>query len=108
MKDVHKEFYAKDPNNDKEADVTHIIPRMKKSVLTNVIIAFTDVIPKKIKDPTLSWIWQMATSFGAVCSMDLTGKTTHLIAVKVNIYSLNRIEFPATTTKMKMIEKDRK
>lgn len=82
LKDVHKDFYAKDPNNDKEADVTHIIPRMKKSVLANVIIAFTDVIPKKIKDPTLSWIWQMATSFGAVCSMDLTGKTTHLIAIK--------------------------
>jgi RNA polymerase II subunit A-like phosphatase len=60
---------------------------MKKSVLNNVIIAFTDVIPQ-IKDPSLSWIWQMANSFGAVCSMDLTGKTTHLIAVKVSLFSL--------------------
>jgi RNA polymerase II subunit A-like phosphatase len=58
---------------------------MKKQVLNKVIIAFTaDVIPTKLKDPTLSWIWQMATSFGAICSMDLTGKTTHLIAVKAS------------------------
>lgn len=77
---MHKDFYARDAN-DKEADVTHIIPKLKKNVLKNVIIAFTDVIPQ-IKDPKLSWIWQMATSFGAICSMDLTGKTTHLIAVK--------------------------
>lgn len=56
---------------------------MKLQVLQHVIIAFTDVIPQ-MKDPRLSWIWQMATSFGATCSMDLTGKTTHLIAVKVS------------------------
>ncbi|KAI8090786.1 HAD-like domain-containing protein [Thamnidium elegans] len=80
LKDVHKNFYDKD-EHDKEADVTHIIPKMKLNVLQHVIITFTDVIPQ-IKDPTLSWIWQMATSFGATCSMDLTGKTTHLIAVK--------------------------
>lgn len=49
------------------------------------MLTFTaDVIPTKLKDPTLSWIWQMASSFGATCSMDLTGKTTHLIAVKAN------------------------
>ncbi|KAI9357156.1 HAD-like domain-containing protein [Pilaira anomala] len=80
LKNVHQEFYAKD-EHDKEADVTHIIPKMKLQVLQHVIIAFTDVIPQ-MKDPSLSWIWQMATSFGATCSMDLTGKTTHLIAVK--------------------------
>ncbi|GAA5795708.1 hypothetical protein HPULCUR_001070 [Helicostylum pulchrum] len=80
LKEVHKKFYEKD-EHDKEADVTHIIPKMKLNVLQHVIITFTDVIPQ-IKDPTLSWIWQMATSFGATCSMDLTGKTTHLIAVK--------------------------
>jgi RNA polymerase II subunit A-like phosphatase len=45
------------------------------------VIVFADVIPPTTKDPTLSWIWQMATSFGATCSTDLTGKTTHLIAV---------------------------
>ncbi|KAG2196900.1 hypothetical protein INT47_005124 [Mucor saturninus] len=80
LKLVHQDFYARDPH-DKEADVTHIIPRLKKDVLKGVIIAFSDVIPP-MKDPTFSWIWQMATSFGAMCSMDLTGKTTHLIAVK--------------------------
>jgi RNA polymerase II subunit A-like phosphatase len=56
---------------------------MKKRVLKGVMITFSDVIlsPDNIKDPTLSWIWQTATSFGATCSVDLTGKTTHLIAM---------------------------
>lgn len=56
---------------------------MKKRVLEGVIITFSDVIlsPDNVKDPTLSWIWQTATSFGATCSVDLTGKTTHLIAI---------------------------
>jgi RNA polymerase II subunit A-like phosphatase len=56
---------------------------MKRQVLHHCIISFApDVIPSNLKDPTLSWIWQMGTSFGALCSNDLTGKTTHLIAVR--------------------------
>ncbi|CAO3654544.1 unnamed protein product [Mucor fragilis] len=81
---IHTTFYSK-PADDKEADVTHIIPHMKKQVLKGVIITFSDVIlSPDLKDPTLSWIWQMATSFGATCSLDLTGKTTHLIAVSTS------------------------
>ncbi|CEP19902.1 hypothetical protein [Parasitella parasitica] len=81
---VHTRFYSI-PSDDKEADVTHIIPNMKKQVLQGVIITFSDVIlSPDLKDPTLSWIWQMATSFGATCSVDLTGKTTHLIAISTS------------------------
>ncbi|KAI8645739.1 hypothetical protein BD408DRAFT_411448 [Parasitella parasitica] len=81
---VHTRFYSMS-SDDKEADVTHIIPKMKKQVLQGVIITFSDVILNPdLKDPTLSWIWQMATSFGATCSVDLTGKTTHLIAISTS------------------------
>ena len=84
MKTIHTNFYSKS-SNDKEADVTHIIPILKKDVLKGVIITFSDMIlSPDLKDPTLSWIWQMATSFGATCSIDLTGKTTHLIAVSTS------------------------
>ncbi|CEI95251.1 Putative Protein phosphatase [Rhizopus microsporus] len=79
LKEIHRQFYK----NPDKADVTKIIPSMKSKVLENCVVSFApDVIPVYLKDPTLSWIWQMATSFGATCSTDLTGKTTHLIAVK--------------------------
>ncbi|KAI8991116.1 hypothetical protein BDF20DRAFT_23210 [Mycotypha africana] len=88
LKEIHTTFYAtKDPQHDiKEADVTQIIPKMKKRVLKDVIITFSDTIlpNQNTKDPTLSWIWQMATSFGAMCSIDLTGKTTHLVAIETS------------------------
>ncbi|KAI8098007.1 uncharacterized protein B0P05DRAFT_522944 [Gilbertella persicaria] len=85
LKEVHREFYSR-PIQDKETDVTHIIPKMKKRVLAEIKITFSDKIlsSQHIKDPSLSWIWQMATSFGATCSVDLTGKTTHLIAINTS------------------------
>ncbi|KAI8382261.1 HAD-like domain-containing protein [Blakeslea trispora] len=76
---VHHTFYS---IPSEQADVTRIIPNMKKKVLANVKITFSDkILSTQHKDPTLSWIWQMAISFGATCSTDLTGKTTHLIAI---------------------------
>ncbi|KAI8880547.1 hypothetical protein K501DRAFT_224695 [Backusella circina FSU 941] len=78
LKKIHTSFYTQNPQT---ADVTRIIPFLKCKILENKVIVFADVIPPTTKDPTLSWIWQMATSFGATCSTDLTGKTTHLIAV---------------------------
>ncbi|OBZ88464.1 RNA polymerase II subunit A C-terminal domain phosphatase [Choanephora cucurbitarum] len=80
LQEVHHKFYS---IPSEQADVTCIIPNMKKQVLANIKITFSDKIlsTQHIKDPTLSWIWQMATSFGATCSVDLTGKTTHLIAI---------------------------
>lgn len=83
LREIHEKFYSI-PSTDKEADVTLIIPKMKERVLKGKVITFSDRIlaPFHSKDPSLSWIWQMATSFGATCSIDLTGKTTHLIAIQ--------------------------
>ncbi|KAI8976449.1 hypothetical protein BDB01DRAFT_853091 [Pilobolus umbonatus] len=80
LKEIHHTFYTS-LDSSMKADVTHIIPSMKRKVLTHVVLVFADVIPP-MNDPTTSWIWQIAVSFGATCSMDLTGKTTHLIATK--------------------------
>ncbi|KAI7898577.1 uncharacterized protein BX663DRAFT_524654 [Cokeromyces recurvatus] len=80
LKQVHQTFYSK-PIQDKSTDVTRIIPIMKQQVLKDTIITFSDRILPQQNDPSLSWIWQMASSYGAHCSIDLTGKTTHLIAI---------------------------
>lgn len=78
MKQIHKEFYKK-----QQGDVTRIIPALKRNVLSNCHIFFApDVLHRHIRDPTHSGIWHMAASFGATCSTDLTGKTTHFITLK--------------------------
>ncbi|KAI9269858.1 hypothetical protein BY458DRAFT_510632 [Sporodiniella umbellata] len=79
LKQIHQTFYKKKEGG----DVTKIVPEMKHKVLSQCIISLApDLIPTNIRDPTLSWIWQMATSFGGSCSTDLTGKTTHLITIR--------------------------
>ncbi|KAI9472463.1 MAG: hypothetical protein EXX96DRAFT_357301 [Benjaminiella poitrasii] len=84
LKQIHQAFYSK-PIEDKSTDVTRIIPDMKQQVLKDTIITFSDrILPQQDithSDPSLSWIWQMASAYGAHCSIDLTGKTTHLIAI---------------------------
>ncbi|KAG1016809.1 hypothetical protein G6F26_012233 [Rhizopus arrhizus] len=78
LKQIHKEFYKK-----QQGDVTRIIPALKRNVLSNCHIFFApDVLHRHIRDPTHSGIWHMAASFGATCSTDLTGKTTHFITLK--------------------------
>ncbi|KAG1455529.1 hypothetical protein G6F56_007044 [Rhizopus delemar] len=79
LKEIHHEFYKyKD-----HGDVTTIIPNLKRSVLSNCVISFApEVLHRHHRDPNRSSLWHMATSFGASCSTDLTGKTTHLVALK--------------------------
>ncbi|KAG0166824.1 Carboxy-terminal domain (CTD) phosphatase [Apophysomyces sp. BC1034] len=99
LKDVHRQFYdAVDVNTEAEGDgagsprskpdVTDLIPSMKKKILQGVHIVFSGVIPLQ-QDPQTSWIWQLAESFGAVCSLELTGKITHLIAAKAGTSKVN-------------------
>ncbi|KAF7720872.1 Carboxy-terminal domain (CTD) phosphatase [Apophysomyces ossiformis] len=74
LKEVHRQFYdAVEANKKVEADGAGSPP---------------SVIPLQ-QDPKTSWIWQLAESFGAVCSLELTGKITHLIAAKAGTSKVN-------------------
>jgi RNA polymerase II subunit A-like phosphatase len=56
-------------------------------VFRGVNVVFSGVIPINTKTIAAnSWIWRMATSFGAECLTELLGKVTHLIAVNVSFY----------------------
>ncbi|KAI9244629.1 HAD-like domain-containing protein [Sporodiniella umbellata] len=79
LKRIHQEFYR----YEKHGDVTTIIPSLKRSVLADCNISFApEVLYRHHRDPNRSGLWHMASSFGAGCSTDLTGKTTHLITIQ--------------------------
>lgn len=93
---MHKRFYegldaynekAKDgagsPSEDvAKPDVTVLIPQLKKKVLEGVHIVFSGLIPQQ-QALESSIYWQVAETFGAICSPDLTGNVTHVVAAKV-------------------------
>lgn len=61
---------------------------MKSQILHSCCIVFSGVIPLQCR-PEDSSIWKMATSFGATCLTELTGKVTHLVAATVGTSKVN-------------------
>lgn len=76
--------YFNDLKRNQKPDVAIILNSLKAKVLKNCTLVFSGVIPLQQRNPEESWIWRMATSFGATCVADLTGKVTHLIAANVS------------------------
>jgi RNA polymerase II subunit A-like phosphatase len=79
---VHDEFY-KQVDTAKKPNVADILTNLKTRVLNSIGIVFSGVIPLHYR-PEDSSIWRMATSFGATCFDELTGKVTHLVAANVS------------------------
>ncbi|KAI8369405.1 uncharacterized protein BYT42DRAFT_617436 [Radiomyces spectabilis] len=81
LKRIHRDFYTTKDSSDKKIDVVEIIQNIRKKVLKDVNIVFSGLIPLQ-QHPTHFWMWQLAEMFGAICSFDLTGRVTHLVAAK--------------------------
>ncbi|KAI9031939.1 hypothetical protein CLU79DRAFT_730794 [Phycomyces nitens] len=79
LTEVHSRYYKAAQNT--APDVKEIIPSMKSRILKGLYLVFSGVIPLH-QEPSQSWLWQLAKSFGADCGQELTGKVTHLIAAK--------------------------
>ncbi|KAI9361840.1 hypothetical protein BD770DRAFT_425557 [Pilaira anomala] len=77
--DVHNIFFN-DLKRNQRPQVSIILNSLKRKVLKDVNVVFSGIIPLHQTKPEESWIWRMATSFGANCFHELTGKVTHLIA----------------------------
>jgi RNA polymerase II subunit A-like phosphatase len=86
LTDVHNEFYRRVDKGEPEPHVAIILPKIKQNVLKDCALVFSGVIPLHYRAQDAS-IWRMATSFGADCLEELTGKVTHLVAANVRIYS---------------------
>lgn len=76
--------YFNDLKRNQKPDVAIILNSLKAKVLKGCTLVFSGVIPLQQRNPEESWIWRMASSFGATCVSDLTGKVTHLIAANVS------------------------
>lgn len=82
---IHHDYYEayddRDPasaNLPMACDTPLLIQEMKDQVLQGCTIAFTGVIPRNVR-PEDSEIWRMTEEFGAVCSLDLNPRVTHLV-----------------------------
>ncbi|KAG2211892.1 hypothetical protein INT47_004579 [Mucor saturninus] len=78
--DVHNIYFNDLLKRNQKPDVAIILNSLKRKVLRDVNVVFSGIIPLHQTRPEDSWIWRMATSFGANCFHELTGKVTHLIA----------------------------
>lgn len=83
--DVHNIFFN-DLKRNQKPQVSIILNSLKRRVLKDVNVVFSGIIPLHQTKPEESWIWRMATSFGANCFHELTGKITHLIAANVSFF----------------------
>ncbi|KAI7899351.1 uncharacterized protein BX663DRAFT_521402 [Cokeromyces recurvatus] len=86
---VHKEFYNQvDEKKIEKPNVAHILPILKSEVLKDCFILFSGVIPLHCNAEDSS-IWKLATTFGATCLKELTGKVTHLVAANAGTNKVN-------------------
>ncbi|KAI8882516.1 hypothetical protein K501DRAFT_333962 [Backusella circina FSU 941] len=88
LRDVHDEFYKEIDLGNQKPDVAEIIPQLKSKVLAGTHFVFSGVIPLH-QAPQNSLIWKTATTFGAECGLELTGKVTHLIAASTGTSKVN-------------------
>jgi RNA polymerase II subunit A-like phosphatase len=86
---VHEEYYKHiDLDVPGKPDVAKILTSLKSEVLEDCCLVFSGVIPLQTA-PEKSSIWRMATSFGARCVHELTGKVTHLVAATIGTSKVN-------------------
>ncbi|KAI8370139.1 HAD-like domain-containing protein [Choanephora cucurbitarum] len=82
---IHTQYYQ---HYEQTNNTATILSQLKSAILKDCHIVFSGVIPLQTK-PQDSSIWRMATSFGARCFEDLTGKATHLIAASPGTNKFN-------------------
>ncbi|KAH6576163.1 hypothetical protein BASA50_002759 [Batrachochytrium salamandrivorans] len=86
---IHSTFYERSDIGDiQNSDVRVIVPEMKRKILSGVHILFTSIIPLGL-DPHRHEHWISATSYGAVCHIDLDAEVTHVIAGKTGTAKVN-------------------
>ncbi|WRT70407.1 uncharacterized protein IL334_007405 [Kwoniella shivajii] len=92
LREVHNRFYrAYDSLEDwspekslpMSCDVEFIIPELKSKVLEGCNLVFSGLIPQSV-NPENTEIWQMAETFGALCSLSLHPRITHCVTAILN------------------------
>ncbi|KAJ2635444.1 CTD phosphatase Fcp1 [Coemansia sp. RSA 1286] len=65
-------------------DTAHLLSNLKRPILEGVTIVFTAAFPviPGSPPPHKTDLWQCATSFGAKCELEISSRTTHVVAGK--------------------------
>ena len=78
---VHSQYFSQLPSH--IPDVKQIITEYKESVLQNVSITFSGIIPVGLL-PEKFELWRLARMFGATCSESIISGITHLITFRTD------------------------
>ncbi|TVU25237.1 hypothetical protein EJB05_27726, partial [Eragrostis curvula] len=75
---IHQNFFSY-PNLN-EADVRSILASEQRRILAGCRIVFSRIFPVDYVNPHLHPLWQTAEQFGAVCSLQIDDRVTHVVA----------------------------
>ncbi|KAF8694272.1 hypothetical protein HU200_038410 [Digitaria exilis] len=75
---IHRNFFSH-PNLN-EADVRSILAAEQQKILAGCRIVFSRVFPLGDAKPHIHPLWQTAEQFGAVCTMQVDDRVTHVVA----------------------------
>ncbi|KAJ2157169.1 CTD phosphatase Fcp1 [Coemansia sp. RSA 552] len=85
LADVHQRYYAElDPAANRLPDLARILTESKQRVLAGCTIVFTAVfsIAPGSPPPQQTEPWRRAQMFGATCELEISDRTTHVVAGK--------------------------
>ncbi|KAJ1828161.1 CTD phosphatase Fcp1 [Coemansia sp. RSA 2599] len=86
LTELHKAYYDQlGPSREPPyPDIAHLLSDLKRPILKGVTIVFTAAFPviPGSPPPHKTDLWQCATSFGAKCELEISPRTTHVVAGK--------------------------
>ncbi|KAJ3270446.1 Carboxy-terminal domain (CTD) phosphatase [Terramyces sp. JEL0728] len=85
---LHTEYYERFTQNAPLPNVGLILPSLRKSVLQNVHIVFSGIIPL-VQDVRTHELWIQAQQFGATCHHELNSTVTHVLAKKASFTNID-------------------
>ncbi|ORZ06472.1 hypothetical protein BCR42DRAFT_159766 [Absidia repens] len=83
---IHQQYRE---SKEEDIDIGLITKEWKQKVLDGVTCTFSGLIPSD-QDPLMCRFWKLASTYGAHCSLELTGKVTHLIASRTGTAKVNK------------------
>ncbi|CAO3601341.1 unnamed protein product [Absidia cylindrospora] len=86
LSSIHQQYHE---SKEDDIDIGLITKAWKQKVLDGVTCTFSGLIPSD-QDPLMCRFWKLASTYGAHCSLELTGKVTHLIASRTGTAKVNK------------------
>lgn len=73
------------------SSVSTVITQMKKAILRGCGITFSGLFSHDLQFPQSHFLWQLAVSFGATVTSDVTPSTTHVICTNISTSKVSKV-----------------